>query len=76
MSECIKSQFSSFATGITRYGLGYKHIKNISVCLPPLETWDTDGWGGYNRVLPPEVKHYIGKERTQRLERTNFFTLL
>lgn len=38
MSECIKSQFSSFATGITRYGLGYKHIKNISICLPPLET--------------------------------------
>lgn len=22
--------------------------------------WDTDGWGGYERVLPPEVKHHIG----------------
>jgi len=22
-------------------------------------------------VLPPEVKHYIGKDQTQRLERTN-----
>ncbi len=22
-------------------------------------------------VLPPEVKHHIGKDRTQRLERTN-----
>lgn len=38
MSECVKSQFSSCATGITRYGLGYKHIKNISICLPPLKT--------------------------------------
>jgi len=33
--------------------------------------WDTDGWGGYERVLPPEVKHHIGSYRTQRLERTN-----
>lgn len=33
--------------------------------------WDTDGWGGYKRVLPHEVKHHVGKERTQRLERTN-----
>jgi len=33
--------------------------------------WDTDGWGGYERVLPPEVQHRIGKDRTQRLERTN-----
>ena len=33
--------------------------------------WDTDGWGGYERVLPPEVEHHIGKGRTQRLERTN-----
>lgn len=38
MSECVKSQFSSLATGITRYGLSYKHIKNISICLPPLKT--------------------------------------
>jgi len=33
--------------------------------------WNTDGWGGYERVVPPEVEHYIGKDRTQRLERTN-----
>ena len=33
--------------------------------------WDTDGWGGYERVLPPEVEHHIDKARTQRLERTN-----
>ena len=26
-------------------------------------------WGGYERVLPPEILHYIGKDRTQRLER-------
>lgn len=35
------------------------------------QQWDTDGWGGYERVLPPETQHYIGKDRTQRLERTN-----
>lgn len=33
--------------------------------------WNTDDWGGYKRVLPPEILHYIGKDRTQRLERTN-----
>ena len=33
--------------------------------------WCTDGWEGYERVLPPEVIHVIGKENTQRLERTN-----
>ena len=35
------------------------------------KSWNSDGWGGYERVLPPEIKHYIGKDRTQRLERTN-----
>lgn len=31
------------------------------------------GWVGWRvkRVLPPEIQHYIGKDRTQRLERTN-----
>lgn len=33
--------------------------------------WKTDGWGGYERVLPTEINHEIGKENTQRLERTN-----
>ena len=33
--------------------------------------WYTDDWGGYERVLPAEVTHIIGKESTQRLERTN-----
>lgn len=35
------------------------------------QEWDTDGWGGYSLLLPPKVEHYIGKDRTQRLERTN-----
>ena len=35
------------------------------------QAWDTDGWGGYERVLPPAAEHYIGKDKTQRLERTN-----
>ncbi len=33
--------------------------------------WNSDDWGGYERVLPFEILHYIGKDRTQRLERTN-----
>ena len=33
--------------------------------------WFTDDWAGYERVLPPEVRHMVGKENTQRLERTN-----
>ena len=33
--------------------------------------WNTDGWGGYERILPDEVDHYISKRLTQRLERTN-----
>jgi len=33
--------------------------------------WDTDDWGGYERVLTPEINHLIGKALTQRNERTN-----
>ena len=33
--------------------------------------WYTDDWGGYERVLPAETSHIIGKDNTQRLERTN-----
>lgn len=35
------------------------------------KVWNSDDWGGYERVLPPEIWHYIGKDKTQRLERTN-----
>jgi len=33
--------------------------------------FSSDDWGGYQRVLPPEFQHHIGKDNTQRLERTN-----
>lgn len=41
--------------------------------------WNSDDWGGYERVLPPEILHYVGKDKTQRtplagrspMERTN-----
>jgi len=33
--------------------------------------FNSDEWGGYERVLPPEVEHYLGKDKTQLLERTN-----
>ena len=35
------------------------------------KTCYTDDCGGYERVLPLEVMHIIGKKNTQRLERTN-----
>jgi len=35
------------------------------------QNWNTDGWGGYERVLAEDVEHYIGKDRTQKVERTN-----
>src|SRR4028118_222892 len=35
------------------------------------QEWDTDGWEGYQRVLPEAVDHCISKVLTQRLERTN-----
>ena len=33
--------------------------------------WYTDGWSGYERVLPLEDTHIVGKENTQRVEHTN-----
>lgn len=33
--------------------------------------WHTDGWRGYQRVLPSQIEHYVSKALTQRLERTN-----
>ncbi|PZV09312.1 MAG: hypothetical protein DCF22_18690, partial [Leptolyngbya sp.] len=37
-----------------------------------LPLWRSEAvWGGYERVLPPETLHYIGKDKMQRLERTN-----
>ena len=35
------------------------------------QQWYTDGWGSYERVLGREVRHIIGKDQTQQLERTN-----
>ncbi len=28
--------------------------------------WNSDDWGGYERVLPPEILHHIGKDKMQR----------
>ncbi|OKH51272.1 hypothetical protein NIES2101_18790 [Calothrix sp. HK-06] len=37
LSTYVKSQFSSFAKGITRYGISYQHIKSVNICVPPLK---------------------------------------
>lgn len=34
--------------------------------------WNTDSWGGYERVLGEEYEHDMGKDKTQRLERTQW----
>ena len=28
--------------------------------------FNSDAWGGYERVLPPEIQHYIGKDTAIR----------
>jgi insertion element IS1 protein InsB len=33
--------------------------------------FNSDDWGGYERVLPPAIRRHVGKDRTQRLECTN-----
>lgn len=35
------------------------------------KSWNSDDWGGYERILPPEMDHHIGKDKTQGLEGTN-----
>jgi IS1 family transposase len=35
------------------------------------QEWNTDGWGGYEGVMTSEKEHRIGKDKTQRIERTN-----
>ena len=29
--------------------------------------WNSDNWGGKKRVLPPEIEHYSGKDRTRAI---------
>ncbi len=31
--------------------------------------WNSDNWGGYERVLPVEIEHYIGKDRTRAIRK-------
>ena len=50
---------------------GYSELINNTEGTTNCKHWHTDDWGGYERVLPPEVKHIIGKDQTQQLERTN-----
>lgn len=37
----------------------------------PCKQFNTDDWDGHERVLAPEIKPDIGKNKIQRLERTN-----
>ncbi len=40
-------------------------------CKTECREWHTDGWSGYERVLPSEVEHYVSKVLRQRVERIN-----
>ena len=42
-----------------------KHLENI-----PIDHYFSDDWGAYARYLP-EYKHYIGKDKTWKIERKN-----
>ena len=42
-----------------------KYLENI-----PVDLYYTDDWGAYTRNLP-ESKHFIGKDRTWKIERKN-----
>ena len=65
--------------GLILSGRVAKHTDKLAIELvastegkTDCKEWQTDGWGGYERVLRnDEVEHYIGKILTQRLERTN-----
>ena len=35
-------------------------------CKTDCQHWNTDGWGGYERVLAEYVEHYIGKDARKR----------
>ncbi len=65
--------------GLILSGRVGKHTDSLAIELvtstegkTDCKEWQTDGWGGYERVLRnDEVDHYISKLLTQRLERTN-----
>lgn len=70
----------SFAqlSGLILCGRVGKHTNQLAIELvvstegkTECKDWGTDGWQGYERVLPNEVDHYVSKVLTQRLERTN-----
>ena len=50
-----------------------KHSERFleELVINTVNIWNTDSWGAYERVLGAEYSHYIGKDQTQRLERTN-----
>ena len=65
-------------SGLILCGRVGKHTDELAIELvtstegkTDCKEWGTDGWQGYERVLPTEVDHYISKILTQRSERTN-----
>jgi IS1 family transposase len=78
--HCItNSLYSSFyyATPILAARVGKHTDKLIDELVVNTEgktnckQFNSDDWGGYERVLAPEIQHNIGKDKTPRLERTN-----
>jgi IS1 family transposase len=76
--DCLVALSLAQLSGLILTGRVGKHTDSLAQELATstegktnCKEWDTDGWGGYERVLPNEVDHYISKLLTQRLERTN-----
>jgi IS1 family transposase len=66
-------------SGLILCGRVGKHTDELAIELvsstegkTECKEWDTDGWSAYERALcSNEIKHYISKALTQRVERTN-----
>ncbi|MDV2997185.1 MAG: hypothetical protein N4J56_006890 [Chroococcidiopsis sp. SAG 2025] len=78
VGDCWVALSLAQLSGLILCGRVGKHSDRLAIELvastegkTDCKEWGTDGWSGYERVLPTEVDHYISKLLTQRLERTN-----
>ncbi len=76
--DCWVALSLAHLSGLILTGRVGKHTDELAIELvvstegkTNCKEWHTDGWDGYERVLPDEIDHYVSKVLTQRLERTN-----
>jgi hypothetical protein len=62
----VSETFVSFGLLAGAPALETDVIENLVVSIEgktDCKQWNSDDWGGYERVLPLEMEHYIGKDR-------------